>query len=135
MKEKFKYAHMKVAEIYGDLSSCNRLRVGCVIVKDDTVIGIGYNGTPTGDDNACEYEGVTIPEVIHAEINALAKVAKSTNSSFDADLFVTVSPCIECAKLIKQSGIKTVYYKNDYRSDSGILFLRERGVKVVKLKL
>ena len=133
MKEKFKHAHMKVAEVYGELSSCNRLRVGCVIVKDDTVIGIGYNGTPTGDDNACEYEGVTKPEVIHAEINALAKVAKSTNSSADADLFVTVSPCIECAKLIKQSGIKTVYYKNDYRSDSGILFLRERGVTVVKL--
>lgn len=133
MKEKFKHAHMKVAEIYGNLSSCNRLQVGCVIVKEDSVIGIGYNGTPSGDNNECEYEGVTKPEVIHAEINAISKVAKSTNTTLDADLFVTISPCIECAKIIKQSGIKTVYYKNDYRSESGILFLRERGVNVVKL--
>jgi len=133
MKDKLKYAHMEVAETYGDLSSCNRLKVGCIIVKEDTVIGIGYNGTPSGDTNECEYEGVTKPEVIHAEINAIAKVARSTNSTLNADLFVTVSPCIECAKIIKQSGIKTVYYKNDYRSDSGILFLRERGVEVVKL--
>lgn len=125
---------MKVAEVYGELSSCHRLHVGCVIVKDDTIIGIGYNGTPSGDDNCCEDEnGFSKPEVIHAEMNAIAKVAKSTNSTQGAELFVTVSPCIECAKMIKQTGIQKVYYRNIYRSEAGIDFLKARGVDVVKI--
>lgn len=134
MKYKFINAHIDTAEVYSKLSSCKRLQVGCVIVKDDTIIGIGYNGTPSGDNNCCESdEGYTKPEVIHAEINALMKVARSTNSTENSDIFITHSPCIECAKAIKQAGVKSVYYKNTYRSDDGINFLKNRGVAVIKI--
>jgi dCMP deaminase len=134
MKEKFINAHIDVAEVYSKLSSCERLQVGCVIVKNDTIIGIGYNGTPKGDDNCCEDgNGYTKPETIHAEINALMKVARSTNSTENSDIFITHSPCIECAKAIKQAGINSVYYKNTYRSDDGINFLKTRGVAVIKI--
>jgi dCMP deaminase len=130
---------MNVAEEYSKLSSAKRLQVGCVIVKDDTIIGIGYNGMPSGWSNVCEFEEgdelggyvlKTRPEVIHAEENAIAKIAKSTNSSNGASLFVTHAPCIDCAKMIYQSGIHNVYYRNTYRSTDGIDFLNRCGVGV-----
>ena len=124
------------------LSHARRLQVGAVIVKDDSVISYGYNGMPAGWDNNCEdeicypdAEGVTLktkPEVLHAESNAIAKLAKSTNSGLGADLFVTHSPCIHCAKLIHQSGISRVYYGENYRDDAGIKFLEQSGVDVEK---
>lgn len=134
MKQKFIDAHLKVAEIYATLSTAKKLQVGSVIVKDDTIIGIGYNGTPPGWDNVCEdHEFKTKSEVSHAEANALAKVTKSTNSSDGATIFITHAPCIECAKLIFQSGIKSVYYRNQYRSTDGIDFLKKCGVPIEKV--
>jgi dCMP deaminase len=120
------------------LSPARRLNVGAVIVKDDTVISYGYNGMPAGWDNNCEHileDGTlkTNPEVLHAESNAVSKLAKSTNSGLGADLFVTHSPCLECAKLIYQSGIRRVFYAEDYRDDSGIQFLYKSGLTVEKL--
>jgi dCMP deaminase len=149
MKQKFIDTHMKVAEVYAGLSSAKRLHVGCVVVKDNTIIGIGYNGMPSGWDNECEVrdyfspgrfkctdgDGATYilktkPEVLHAETNALAKIARSTNSSEGATLFVTHAPCLDCAKLIYQSGIDSVYYRNSYRNDDGINFLKKCNVAV-----
>lgn len=139
MKKKFIDAHMKTAEVYAELSSAKRLHVGCVVVKDNTIIGIGYNGMPSGWDNNCEElvyriaaEPVlkTKPEVLHAETNALAKIARSTNSSDGATMFITHAPCIDCAKLIYQSGINSVYYRNSYRDDDGINFLKKCDVTV-----
>ena len=144
MKQKFVDAHMDAAEVYSRLSTAKRLQVGCVVVKDNTIIGIGYNGMPSGWDNNCEEEFIveedekfikslkTKPEVLHAETNALAKIAKSTNSSDGATMFITHAPCLECAKMIYQSGIKEVYYKNAYRSDSGINFLKKCEIKVIQ---
>lgn len=124
---------MGAAEVYAQLSSAKRLQVGCVIVKDNRIISIGYNGMPSGWTNECEdSDGQTKPEVLHAETNAIAKLASSSDSGLGADLFVTHAPCINCAKLIYQSGIKTVYYKNTYRDDSGIKFLKRSGVQVTK---
>jgi len=138
MKPKYQTAHMRAAHIYSELSHARRLKVGALIVKDDRIISIGYNGMPSGWDNNCEYaqdDGTlkTKPEVLHAETNALAKLARSTESGLDADLFVTHSPCLDCAKLIFQSGIQRVYYANDYRDDSGISFLRASGIVVEKI--
>lgn len=129
---------MRAAHLYSDLSTARRLKVGALVVKDDRIISIGYNGMPTGWDNNCEYEledGTikTKPEVLHAETNALAKLARSTESGLDADLFVTHSPCLDCAKLIYQSGIRRVYYACAYRDDSGISFLKNSGVEVEQL--
>jgi len=124
---------MYAAETYARLSSAQRLQVGCVIVKDNTIIGIGYNGMPSGWDNVCEHEGKTKPEVLHAETNAIAKVARSTSSTDGASLFVTHAPCIDCAKLIHQSGIENVYYKNEYRSTEGVDFLEKCSIMVEKL--
>jgi dCMP deaminase len=120
------------------LSHARRLNVGAVIVKDDTVISYGYNGMPAGWDNNCEHilqDGTlkTNPEVLHAESNAIAKLARSTNSGLGADMFVTHSPCLGCAKLIYQSGIRRVFYAEDYRDDSGIQFLYKSGLTVEKL--
>jgi len=120
------------------LSPARRLNVGAVIVKDDTVISYGYNGMPAGWDNNCEHilqDGTlkTNPEVLHAESNAIAKLAKSNNSGLGADLFVTHSPCLECAKLIYQSGISRVFYSEDYRDDAGLQFLYKSGLIVEKL--
>lgn len=124
---------MGAAEVYAQLSSAKRLQVGCVIVKDNRIISIGYNGMPSGWTNECEdSDGQTKPEVLHAETNAIAKLASSSDSGLGADLFVTHAPCMNCAKLIYQSGIKTVYYKNTYRDDSGIKFLKRSGVQVTK---
>ena len=153
---KFDDAHMSVAEVYAKLSSAVRLKVGCVIVKDNTIIGIGYNGMPAGWDNTCEdkiycddgdcaeqllpkeadqwikYKLQTKREVLHAETNAIAKVSKSTNSSDGATLYVTHAPCIDCAKLVYQSGINSVFYRNSYRDTSGVIFLQECGIKVTQ---
>lgn len=139
MKRKFIDAHMRVAECYAELSSAKRLKVGCVIVKNDTIIGIGYNGMPSGWDNNCEEEihedgfHVTLktkPEVLHAETNAIAKVSRSTNSSDNAQMFITHAPCLECAKLIYQSGIVCVRYRNNYRSEDGVNFLKQCNILV-----
>lgn len=143
MKSKYQLAHMRTAHIYAELSHARRLKVGALIVKDNRVISIGYNGMPSGWDNNCEYIEVqyedggqilkTKPEVLHAETNAIAKLARSTESGLDADLFVTHSPCLNCAKLIYQAGIKRVYYANAYRDESGINFLKASGVEVEQL--
>ena len=142
LKDKFQKAHMRAAEVYAELSSARRLHVGCVIVKNDTIIGIGYNGMPSGWDNNCETETyiddfhiemVTKPEVIHAEANALAKVTKSTNSSEGAHLFVTHAPCLDCAKQIYQAGISHVYYRNSYRSEVGLDFLQKCNVHIKRV--
>jgi dCMP deaminase len=133
MKQKFIDAYMDVAERFAQLSSAKRLNVGAIVVKDDRIISIGYNGMPSGWDNCCEEEGKTKPEVLHAESNAIAKLAKSPESGEGASIFITHSPCIDCAKLIYQSGITTVYYKNDYRSTQGIEFLKKSNIWVVKV--
>jgi dCMP deaminase len=149
VKEKFINAYMKVAETFAKLSSARRLHVGAIIVKDDRIISIGYNGMPSGWDNDCEdlvvyrkeiepglfnneytHEWKTKPEVLHAETNAIAKLAKSTESGNGATLFVTHAPCMDCAKLVYQSGISSVYYRNTYRSEDGINFLNAAGVNV-----
>jgi dCMP deaminase len=138
MKTKYKLAHMRAAHLYAELSTARRLKVGALIVKDDRIVSIGYNGMPSGWDNNCEYEledGTikTKPEVLHAESNAISKLARSSESGLDADLFVTHSPCLDCAKLIYQSGIRRVYYANAYRDDSGIAFLKASGITVEKI--
>ena len=119
MKNKFKVAFMDCAETFAQLSSAKRLQVGAIIVKDDRIISIGYNGMPSGWDNVCETEGRTNPEVLHAETNAIAKLAQSGESGKDATLFCTHLPCIECAKLIYQSGITQVYYREEYQAAKG----------------
>lgn len=150
MKPKIIKAHMQVAETYAKLSTARRLQVGAIVVKDDRIISIGYNGMPAGWDNNCEEEVVvavvdgvpqreikelkTRPEVLHAEANAIAKVARSPESAEDAVLFVTHSPCIECAKLIYQSGIRQVFYRDNYRSTAGTDFLKQAGVIVNQLE-
>ena len=134
MKKKFIDAYMDVAERFAQLSSAKRLQVGAIVVKDDRIISIGYNGMPSGWDNCCEDEhNKTKPEVLHAEANALTKLAGSHESGKDATLFCTYAPCIDCAKLIYQSGIDTVYYKNDYRSTQGLEFLTKSKVEVKKV--
>jgi dCMP deaminase len=139
MKPKFIDYYMKIAEVTSGLSYAKRLQVGAVIVKENQILATGYNGMPSGWENNCETEvfqqdgtmGLkTKPEVLHAETNAIAKVAQSTESSKDATLFCTHAPCIECAKLIYQSGINTVYYRDQYRSDDGLDFLKLSGVHV-----
>ena len=157
LPSKFANAHMKAAEVYSQLSSAVRLQVGCVVVKDNTIIGIGYNGMPSGWDNNCEdkvyanewsidnnvweyqeenghpYNLKTKPEVLHAETNALAKIARSTNSSDGASMFITHAPCLDCAKLVYQSGIKSVYYRNSYKNTDGLDFLIKCNVEVTMI--
>ncbi len=135
MKPKFIDYFMKVAELTATLSYAKRLQVGAVIVKGNQTIGTGYNGMPTDWENTCEIELEdgslkTKQEVLHAETNAIAKVARSTVSSEGATLFCTHAPCIDCAKLIYQAGIETVYYKETYRSEDGLNFLRKSGINV-----
>jgi len=169
MKSKLINAYMKTAETFAELSHARRLHVGAIVVKDDRIISIGYNGMPAGWDNDCEnivwdkgaggwldpdeieskypYEGwhegaqrnvryglKTKPEVLHAESNAIAKLAKSNDSGDGADIFVTHAPCIECAKLIYQSGIRRVYYGENYRDDAGVIFLQKSGVIVSQIE-
>ena len=144
MKQKFIDLYMAWADRTAQLSHAKRLQVGAVIVKDDSVISYGYNGMPAGWDNNCEDEIIveqdekfirtlkTKPEVLHAESNAIAKLAKSSQSGSNASVFVTHAPCLSCAKLIYQSGISNVYYRNSYRDVAGVEFLEKSGVVVTK---
>ena len=171
MKSKLKKAYMKTAETFAELSHAQRLHVGAIVVKDDRIISIGYNGMPAGWDNNCEdiewcsaggwldpeeieeiwpFEGEytdadgnvmqgryrlkTKPEVLHAETNAISKLAKSSESGAGAAIFITHSPCLDCAKLIYQSGINSVFYRNSYRSTEGVEFLTKSGVSVEKME-
>jgi dCMP deaminase len=176
MKEKFVNAYMDVAERFAELSSARRLHVGAIVVKDDRIISIGYNGMPAGWDNDCEdkdymsvdaggwldadeikegwpfeeiqvvtnsygsfeiarrYRLKTKPEVLHAETNCIAKLAKSNESGMGATMFITHAPCLDCAKLIYQSGIGSVLYRNSYRDTSGVTFLERSGVKVTQIE-
>ena len=148
MKEKYIDAHMKVAETYASHSTAVRLKVGAIVVKDNRVISIGYNGMPSGWDNNCEDEigyvlddnGYVVEtrlktksEVLHAETNAIAKLARSNESGLDAAMFVTHAPCLDCAKLIYQSGISKVYYRNAYRESAGIEFLKKSNIDVEQI--
>ena len=177
MKLKFKQAYMDTAKRFAELSPSQRLHVGAIVVKDDRIISIGYNGMPVGWDNECEYKDymsidaggwlspdeiferwpfteevtkvaetgevykynaryrlVTKDEVLHAESNAIAKLARSNESGLGATLFVTHSPCIHCAKLIHQSGISRVFYGENYRDDAGLTFLAKSGILVEQLE-
>ena len=144
---------MKTAETFAELSHARRLHVGAIVVKDDRIISIGYNGMPAGWDNNCEYEEEilqsefgkgnwlektgklkTRPEVLHAETNAIAKLARSNESGLDSDLFVTHAPCLDCAKLIYQAGIKRVFFGTAYRDNSGVDFLKNSGIIVEQLE-
>jgi dCMP deaminase len=128
-------AYMRMAKEWGKLSHCERKQVGAIIVKDRMIISDGYNGSPTGFDNCCEDEdGYTKWYVLHAEANAILKVAASTQSCEGATLYITLSPCKECSKLIHQSGIKRVVYLEKYKDDSGLKFLEKAGVEINHLK-
>ena len=132
--EKFDQRYLEMAEIWARNSYCKRRQVGALIVKDKMIISDGYNGTPSGFENICEDEnGVTKPYVLHAEANAITKVAKSGNSSEGATLYVTASPCLECSKLIIQAGIKRVVYNDEYRLTDGVDLLRRAGIEVEKI--
>jgi dCMP deaminase len=145
IKEKYLGSYMKTAKLFAELSSARRKKVGAIIVKDDRIISIGYNGMPAGWDNNCEDEDVdyfsdripiktlkTKPEVLHAELNAIGKLARSNESGEGATMFVTCAPCMDCAKMIYASGIKEVFYAEDYRDQSGLEFLM-RCIISVKL--
>ena len=171
MKSKYIDAYMQTAQIFANCSTAVRLKVGAIVVKDDRILSIGYNGTPSGWDNNCEnvewcsaggwlsaeeiiegwpYEGTyldadgntmqgryrlkTKPDVLHAEMNALMKLAKSTESGDQATMFITHAPCMDCAKGIYQAGIKSIYYRTSYRDSAGVEFLEKCGVKIEKVE-
>lgn len=130
-QSKYDKAYLRIAKEWGQLSYCKRKQVGAIIVKDRMIISDGYNGTPSGFENCCEdEEGLTKWYVLHAEANAILKVARSTQSCEGATLYITLSPCKDCSKLIHQSGIKRVVYHQEYKDCSGIDFLRKAGVEV-----
>lgn len=153
--KKIDYAHMAAAESYGNLSTAVRLKVGAIVTKDDRVISIGYNGTPAGWDNNCEDTIIheskyiidmggpehtmatqtlkTKPEVIHAEANAIGKLAKSSESGEGATMYITHAPCFDCAKLIHVAGINKVFYRNSYRNNDGLQFLEKCKIEVEKI--
>ena len=131
---KYDNAYLRIAAEWSKLSYCKRKQVGAIIVRDRMIISDGYNGTPSGFENCCEDEkNLTHWYVLHAEANAILKVANSTQSCKDATLYITLSPCKECSKLIHQSGIKRVVYKDGYKDTSGLEFLRKAGVEVTHL--
>ena len=131
---KYDRAYLKMAFEWAKLSHCKRKQVGALIVKGRMIISDGFNGTPTGFDNCCENElGETKWEVLHAEANAILKVASSTQSCKDSTLYITLSPCIHCSKLIHQAGIKRVVYANDYKDNAGLSFLEKAGVTLLHL--
>ncbi len=131
---KFDRAYLRIAQEWGKLSYCKRKRVGAIIVKDRMIISDGYNGTPTGFENICEDdEGLTKWYVLHAEANAILKVAGSTQSCKGATLYITHSPCRECSKLIHQSGIKRLVYQTAYKDPSGLEFLKRAGVEILQI--
>ena len=132
--QKFDRSYIEMASVWANNSYCKRRKVGALIVKDNMIISDGYNGTPSGFENVCEDEnGVTKPYVLHAEANAITKVAKSGNSSLNATLYVTAAPCLECSKLIIQAGIRRVVYRDEYRLTDGIDLLRTAGSEVEKV--
>ena len=132
----FDKSYLTMAGVWAENSYCQRRKVGALIVKDRMIISDGYNGTPCGFENVCELDdGTTKPYVLHAEANAITKIAKSGNNSDGATLYVTASPCLECSKLIIQSGIRRVVYSENYRLTDGIDLLRRAGVEVVLVEL
>jgi len=158
VKEKWVRAYMDTAERFAQLSSAIRLKVGAIVVKDDRIISIGYNGMPSGWDNNCEdkiycddgdwreqtdklhdewitYKLKSKPEVLHAETNAIAKLAKSNESGLGATMFITHAPCLDCAKLIYQSGIGSVLYRDSYRNTAGVDFLESCKINVKKIDI
>lgn len=139
-QKQYHQVYMNIASEISSLSQAVRSKVGCIIVKNGSIISFGFNGTPTGFDNCCEVKNTdgsltTKHEVLHAESNAIAKLAKSSMSSENADMYVTMSPCFDCAKLIIQAGIKRLFYKEKYRNTEGLDLLKKGKVKVVHLKL
>ncbi len=135
-QEQLDRRYMRMAFIWSENSYCKRRKVGALLVKDKMIISDGYNGTPSGFENICEDENnVTKPYVLHAEANAITKVARSNNSSNGATLYVTSSPCIECAKLIIQAGIKRVVYSDAYRLSDGIGLLKRAGIELVSIEV
>ena len=133
---KFDRRYLEMAALWAKNSYCKQRQVGALLVRDRMIISDGYNGTPSGFENICEDEnGVTKPYVLHAEANAITKVAQSGNSSQGATLYVTASPCVECAKLIIQAGITRVVYSDEYRLTDGIDLLRRAGIEVEKLEI
>ena len=128
-QKRYDLAYLKMGQTWGELSHCNRKKVGALIVKDRMIISDGYNGTPSGFENPCEDdENYTKWYVLHAEANAILKVAASTQSCVGATLYLTLSPCRECSKLIHQAGIKRVVYSKKYKDNSGLIFLKKAGV-------
>jgi dCMP deaminase len=135
-QQKYDKAYLRMAKEWGKLSYCERKQVGAIIVKDRMIISDGYNGTPTGFENVCEDdEGDTKWYVLHAEANAILKVAASTQSCEGATLYITLSPCRDCSKLIHQSGIKRVVYQKGYKDDSGLRFLERAGVETMHMPI
>jgi len=135
-QQKYDEAYLRMAVEWAELSNCERKKVGALIVKNRMIISDGFNGTPSGFDNCCEDEnGETKWYVLHAEANAILKVANSTNSCKDSTLYLTLSPCRECAKLIHQSGIKRLVYIKKYKDDTGLRFLKKAGVELSQIEL
>jgi dCMP deaminase len=131
---KFDEKYMQMAAVWATNSYCKRRQVGALVVKDKRIISDGYNGTPSGFDNICEENNVSFPYVLHAEANAITKLARSHNNSDGSTLYVTASPCIECAKLIIQSGIKRVVYGEQYRLDDGLKLLARAGIETILME-
>ena len=128
------YRYLRMAKIWAENSYCKRRKVGALVVKDKMIISDGYNGTPSGFDNVCEdSRDLTLPYVLHAEANAITKLARSSNNSDGSTLYVTASPCIECAQLIIQAGIKRVVYAEKYRLEDGVALLQRAGIEVIYL--
>jgi dCMP deaminase len=128
--------YIRMAQIWAENSYCKRNQVGCIIVKDQTIISDGYNGTPKGFLNSCEdQDGKTLPIVLHAEANAILKLSKSTNTSSESTLYVTLSPCFSCSKLIIQAGIKRVVYLEEYRDTSSFEILKKAKIKIEKIEI
>lgn len=127
--------YLRMAKIWSENSYCVRRKVGALIVRDNMIISDGYNGTPSGFPNICEENNVTFPYVLHAEANAITKVARSNNSSHNSTLYVTASPCMECSKLIIQAGIKRVVFSDLYRIQDGLDLLRRAGIEIVHMPL
>lgn len=132
-QQKLDLRYLRMAQIWAENSYCKRRQVGALVVKDQMIISDGFNGTPSGFENVCEENNVTLPYVLHAEANAITKLARSSNNSDGATLYVTDAPCIECSKLIIQAGIKRVVYARAYRLDDGIRLLKQANIKVEHL--
>lgn len=135
-QDKIDLLYLRMASVWAENSHCERSKVGCLIVNDRRIISDGYNGTPSGFPNKCEDEGnTTVPSVLHAEANAITKIARSTNSSEGATLYVTLSPCYDCAKLIIQAGIKRIVYSETYRNTDSFKLFEEAGIEIKQLKI